>query len=81
MAAWDRVGQAKDPRAGHAVVAASVPGPVPGGRLLEDQQPEVELMTKGEEELGLCCHVTYHLPTIFQEKDICLFHYQTLHVI
>lgn len=53
MAAWVVVGQAGGPGVGHAVTAAPLPGPVPGGPHLEDFQTEVDLMTKDNNELGL----------------------------
>lgn len=50
MAAWGGVGQAGGPRVCHAVAATLLPGLVP---LFGDQKPEVELITKGNNELGV----------------------------
>lgn len=54
MAAWGGVDQAGGPRVGQAAATTPLPGLVP---LFGDQKPEVDLMTKGNNVLGLCYHI------------------------
>lgn len=50
MAVWGGVGQAGGPRVCQAVASTPLPGLVP---LFGDQKPEVELITKDNNELGV----------------------------